>query len=181
MLLFGNLCVHGVGLFAETSDFQLQHLVLRDGAYLVSALGHAVERVGIGIVVVCCYHIALCRGQVEEVVACAGRHQFYGLGIVLLCLGVAQRLYAAVPFQRVVAEEALLVAYAHGNGTEHVGLALQFAEVVDTALYEERAARPTDVLVDAQCQVGGELALSQEAGCAVALGDLVYLIIYIRR
>ena len=181
LLLEGDLCIHGIGLFAKAANLQLEHLVLGDGAYLVASLCHAIEGVGTGEVASCHFQVALCVGKAEEIGTAAGRDEFYGLGIVLLCLGVAQGLYALVPLERVMTEEALLVTYAYGHGAEHVGMTAEFAVIVGAGLNEERTSRPTDVLVDAQVEVGTQLALAKIKRTAIALGNLVYLIVDIRR
>ena len=144
-----NLRIHGIRLLAKTTYLELQHFILRYCAEFVTPLSHTVKRVGIGIVVMSHTQIALRRGKIEEVVACLCRYEFYGLGIALLGLGIAQRLYATVPFETVVTEKALAITDTHRNGTEHVHLALHLPEIVDTAPYEEGSAGKRYILIDA--------------------------------
>ena len=97
LFLEGYLGIHGRGFLAEATNLELKHLVLGDGTYLVSALCHAIESVGTGEVASRHFQIALCRGEVEEIGAGAGRDEFDGLGIAFLCLGVAQGFDTLVP------------------------------------------------------------------------------------
>ena len=55
-----DFCIHHVGLLVQPVDFQLQHLVLGDGAYFVAPLCHAEERVGRSMVLECCGEFVLC-------------------------------------------------------------------------------------------------------------------------
>ena len=108
--------VHAVGFLVQLVHLQLQHFVLADGADVIASLRIGVEGVGVGVVGGGYFEVALCRGQVEELLGGGGGHQFQGLHIGLARLLVAHRLDAFVPLQAVVAEEALPVAHHHGRG-----------------------------------------------------------------
>ena len=103
--------IHDHGFLCEAANLKLNHLVLCDGANLVASLGHAIECVGAGKVASCGLHLAEGACQGEELAAGLCGNQFYGLGIVLLGIGIAQGFNAFVPLERVVAEEVLAVTH----------------------------------------------------------------------
>ena len=102
------------------------------------------------------------------------------LGILLPGLTVAYGLYAPVPFQGVVAKEALFVAHHQRLAAIGRGILLELVQTAQAAFQEQAAAGPAHILVDLDGEVGSELVLLDETCGAVRLGDLVHLLVDIR-
>ena len=94
-----DLGIHDHGFLREATNLKLNHLVLCDGTNLIASLCHAIECVGTGKVASCGFHLADGTCQGEEVIASLSGNQFYGLGIILLGIGIAQGFDSLVPLE----------------------------------------------------------------------------------
>ena len=167
------LCAQYVGLLIELAHLELQQLVLGDGAYVVTTQGEAVERVGCRLIGLRYLQVGLRRGKAEEVVGRLCRHQLHGLGILLACLAEAHRLDAAVPLQRVVAEEVLLVGEVERLHIVGRILRAQEVETACRAAQLEGTAREPHVLRHIEREVRLHIVLSYIRHRAVGRSHIV--------
>ena len=172
-LLHRDAGIHAVGLLVQSVDLQLEHLVLRRGPDAVTPLGETVERVGLGIVLAGRAVVALRQNVGEELVHRRGGHQLQRLEISTAGLLVAQGIDATVPLQTVVAEERLAVGHVHRHAFPRERLVAQQVHPLQRGLQGERAARPDDVLLQGQREVGVQVVLLHEAHRPVVHGHLV--------
>ena len=91
----------------QDAQAHLQHVVLADGAHLALGKRHLVELLGVLQVLLRDAHLLAGYQEVEEEADGLHRHLLRLGQETRLGLAIAQRLYAAVPFQTVDAENGL--------------------------------------------------------------------------
>ena len=140
---------------------------------MVTPQREAVERVGSRLVGLRYLQVGLRRGKAEEVVGRLCRHQLHGLGILLACLAEAHRLDAAVPLQRVVAEEVLLIGEVERLHIVGCRVRAQEVEAACRAAHLEGTAREPHVLRHAEREVRLHVVLSHVRHRTVGRGHIV--------
>ena len=106
--------IHAVGFFGQFVEFELQHFVFADGADVISSLRIYIQGVGIGVVGVGYFVVALCFGQVEELLCGIGGNKLKGFYVGFLGFAITDRFDAPIPLQAVVAKQGLAVSDVDG-------------------------------------------------------------------
>ena len=131
---------------------------------------HFVELGGVGVVLAGYLEVFLGHEQVEIVVDGRHGHRLGSRQKRRLGLGVAHRLYAAVPLDSVDAEYRLRQRQRHRDGHEPVvGITLQFAEPVERGVDRQLRAGEPHVLRDRQAAVHLQEVVAHERVGAVGV------------